>query len=74
MTQTDLRVEYMKEMGAWPPLYVYSDVKTSTVEEYVAWLEERVIKQRLKILESQLFSDEGEIKKEKDSETVYLDL
>jgi len=75
MTVTDLRVEYMKEVGAWPPLHIYSDSKTTTPEEYVTWLEERIIKQRLKILQLEFDSEEKEFIEVEDSEPVkYLDL
>ena len=44
MTPTDLRVKYMQEFGAWPPTTAYvGNVKTSTVEDYVLWLEEQIM-------------------------------
>jgi peptidoglycan hydrolase CwlO-like protein len=46
MTQTDLRVEFLQEFGVWPPLYRYEGSGHSTVEDYVEWLENLILKHR----------------------------
>jgi len=44
MTPTDLRVKYLQEFGVWPPTSQYfGHGATSTVEDYVRWLEQQII-------------------------------
>lgn len=54
MNQTQLRIEFMKDTGRWPPIRKYNDGAVSSPEEYVEWLEERVLRYRLKYLQHEL--------------------